>query len=167
MEFTYQGTEYRVVFSHPTENVGNEYGMCRSSQPKRIRHTIVNIYTGPRGELENTVATAKVTYYNPDNFSHEKGRKRALRVALRNAPISRSFRTAFWKAYHSRQGGMNEPASLNQTLKDTLNSAKKAQELNVYQNENFTQILNDVVTVLKELTLTTDIHQFSAKNASN
>lgn len=105
MRFKFEGTEFLIEFER------------QSKTPSVVARP--RIYTTARllkqeGDKRTTVREGTVGHYFRDRFSFESGRKFALAKALYDAPtmngkapligtpLSKTFRTEVWKAYHGR-----------------------------------------------------------------
>jgi hypothetical protein len=122
MKFTYANQEYRIAFAHPVITKGT------GKKQHVKRQTIARIYTGERNTPDEVlVAEGIVNLYVGAQFCYEAGRRGAIKKALcapyvpfslaefmlagildSSQTFNRAFRTAVWKAYHSRTGGLFE-----------------------------------------------------------
>jgi hypothetical protein len=114
MRFSHQGCEYLIEFER-TWSVprGSIYGVKRPFTTAKIFKI-----TGPAKEDRQVIRSYTVSWNPYDRFSYEEGRKAALTMAMYDAlierstggapllgtPCTREFRTAAWKAYHTREG---------------------------------------------------------------
>lgn len=113
MRFPYLGEQYLIEFERERRVPhGSVYGVPRTYTTARIIKV-----TGPERDNREVVREYTVGYNPSDRFSYESGRKYALTLAMKDAPIEKScgsgvplmgkhlnkkFRTAVWNAYHNR-----------------------------------------------------------------
>jgi hypothetical protein len=122
MKFDFDGASYLIDFERSTKE------RPAHVQPKKLdekTHKRTSVLTravvykivGPDPKVDRVVVReARVGHYWKDRFNYEAGRKLALARALYDAPtgnggepiigtrLSKAFKTAVWKAYHTRQG---------------------------------------------------------------
>ena len=102
MRLNYNGTLYRILFKH-----GQETNHIPGHGNKTQEFTIATIRTGEKDETDSNIfASAKVHRFYKDQPSLEAARKAAVRAALKSVNATVEFRTAVWKAYHTRPGGI-------------------------------------------------------------
>lgn len=112
MKFDYDGLSYKIEFAR-------EQRVPASSHLSVTRTYTTAMILQVLGPKEVKVLRSYTVGANHrDRFSYEAGRKYALALAMYDAPtksggapllgeeLSREFRKAVWKAYHTRQGSL-------------------------------------------------------------
>jgi hypothetical protein len=107
MRFTIENTVYQIVFRYETRN-RTAFPFVERSQRwggnNPIQQKITTVTIKEPGDQGKVVATAEVARHYKDRDDRDMARKAVLRKALASMDVS--FRTAAWKAYHTRPGGL-------------------------------------------------------------
>src|SRR5688572_29785262 len=111
MRFTFDGKNYYIEFQRKYREYPRhdyETGLDFSVKSKYPYTTVTIFETDPAHPLDKKVfRTATTGCYHKDNFSIEKGRCRALRLATITTP--KAMKPVLWKAYHERPRPKTEP----------------------------------------------------------
>lgn len=92
---TVNNKEYHVSFKHITQ----DYDFGNDLETRRVTYCAVS--------FEDVVVFKGFAICNPkDNFSYNKGRKQALREAIKYLP--KASRILFWNAYQQQRGYLGE-----------------------------------------------------------
>lgn len=115
MKFDYEGTSYLIEFERQSKVPDGSVGVT----PRRYTTAfLLKVTHGTFKDMPFTTREVVRTYTvgcnHKEQFNYELGRKYALALALYDAPtkgggaplmgapLTKEFRTAVWKAYHSR-----------------------------------------------------------------